>query len=203
MVKNGKILAFGPPEEILSEEMVADLYGIDSANFSNCLGGVELRNSGGARCFVLAGAGTGTPIYRLLNKHGFSIVTGVIHENDIDYYVGKAIGATVISEKPFEEINKSSINRAISSSAQAECIIDAGFPAGTLNKLNVDLARRLLAQNKIIYSLRNPEEARKLFGVDDGKLIYCPTTVALMEKLKRREANKIEVQTSSKAVCNA
>jgi ABC-type cobalamin/Fe3+-siderophores transport systems, ATPase components len=203
LVKNGKILAFGPPEEILSEEMVADLYGIDSANFSYCLGGIELRNSGGARSFVLAGAGSGAPLYRLLNKHGFSIVTGVIHENDIDYYVGKAIGAVIISEKPFEEINKSAINKAFSLSAQANCIIDAGFPAGTLNKLNVDLARWLLAQDKIIYSLRDPEEARKLFGINDGKLVYCPTTVVLMEKLKRREASEIELQTGSKAVCNA
>ncbi|HWQ73145.1 MAG TPA: ABC transporter ATP-binding protein [Desulfitobacteriaceae bacterium] len=183
LVKNGKILAFGPPEEILSEETVADLYGIDSANFSNCLGGIELRNRGEAGSFVLAGAGSGAPVYRLLNKHGFKIATGVIHENDIDYHVGKAIGATVISEKPFEEIKQSALDKAVSLCAHTDCIIDAGFPAGTLNKLNVDLARRLLGQDKIIYSLRNPEEARELFGAAEGKLVYCPTTVGLIEKL--------------------
>ncbi|MDD2212124.1 MAG: ABC transporter ATP-binding protein [Desulfitobacteriaceae bacterium] len=203
LVKNGKILAYGTPEEILSEETVADLYGIDSAHFSNCLGGIELKNSGGASSFVLAGAGSGAPLYRLLNKHGFSIMTGVIHENDIDYHVGTAIRAAVISEKPFEEIRKSALNKAVSLSAQADCIIDAGFPAGTLNKLNVDLARRLLAQDKTIYSLRDPEEARKLFGTNEGQLVFCPTTVDLMEKLKSREAGVIEQQTASKAVCNA
>lgn len=203
LVKNGKILACGPPEEILSEDMVSELYDIDSANFSSCLGGIELRNSGGARSFVLGGAGSGAPLYRLLNKYGFSIVTGVIHENDIDYHVGKTIGATVISEKPFEEISKTSINRAALASVQADYIIDAGFPVGTLNKRNVDLVRRLLAQDKMIYSLRNPEEARMLFGAGDGKLVFCPTTVELMENLLRREVNKKDEPNSEEAIYNA
>jgi iron complex transport system ATP-binding protein len=38
LVKNGKILAYGPPEAILDEEMVADLYDIESAHFSLSLG---------------------------------------------------------------------------------------------------------------------------------------------------------------------
>lgn len=50
LVKNGKILAYGPPEAILDEEMVADLYDIESAHFSLSLGGMELINSGGGLC---------------------------------------------------------------------------------------------------------------------------------------------------------
>ena len=190
LVKNGTILAYGPPEEILSEEMVTELFDIGSANFSNFLGGIELRNSGGARSFVLAGAGSGAPVYRSLNKYGFSIVTGVIHENDIDYHVGMALGATVISEKPFEEISISSINQAVLLSQQADYIIDAGYPIGFLNKHNVELARRILNQDKVIYCLRSKQEAQMLYGADYTKLVYCPTIFGLVEKLNRREINK-------------
>ncbi|CEO88732.1 ABC transporter ATP-binding protein [Syntrophaceticus schinkii] len=58
LVKNGKILAYGPPEAILDEEMVADLYDIESAHFSLSLGGMELINSGGPRsmCWVVPAA---------------------------------------------------------------------------------------------------------------------------------------------------
>lgn len=199
LVKNGKILAYGPPEEILSDEMVAELYDIDRANFSNCLGGIELRNGGGAGIFVVAGAGSGTLLYRLLNKHGFSLSTGVIHENDIDYHVGLAIGATVISERPFEEISKSSLNRAALASAQADYILDAGFPVGTLNKRNLDLVKHLLTQGRIIYSLRNPREARLLFGESEGQWVYCPTTGALLTRLKRGDANSQRKNESTAA----
>ena len=47
------------------------------------------------------------PLYRFLNKCGFSIMTGVLHKNDIDYHVGKALGARIIGEKA---LKKSVIN---------------------------------------------------------------------------------------------
>ncbi|TEB10403.1 ABC transporter ATP-binding protein [Pelotomaculum propionicicum] len=186
LVKNGRILTYGAPEEILSEEMVAELYDIESANFSNYLGGIELRNSGGTRVYVLAGAGSGAPVYRLLNKFNFSVITGVIHENDIDYHVGKALGATVISEKPFEEISAASLNKAVILGQQADCVIDAGCPIGSLNRRNVEIIKQLLARDKIIYCLRSKQEARRLYGADDARLKYFPTIVAMVEKLNAR-----------------
>ncbi|KLU59923.1 putative siderophore transport system ATP-binding protein YusV [Peptococcaceae bacterium CEB3] len=199
LVKNGKILAYGPPEEILGDERVAELYDIDCANFSNCLGGIELRNGGGAGVFVLAGGGSGALVYRLLNKQGFSLSTGVIPENDIDYHVGQALGATVISEKPFEEISKSSLNRAVFASTQAAYILDAGFPVGTQNKRNLDLVKQVLAQGRTIYSLRNPKEIRLLFGEGKGQWVFCPTTGALLSQLKIEEGQRQGKNASTSA----
>ncbi|AFV10590.1 putative iron ABC transporter, ATP-binding protein [Thermacetogenium phaeum DSM 12270] len=187
LVKNGKILASGPPEEILTEEMVAEVYGIESAHFSSCLGGIEMSNSGGAQVFVLAGAGSGAPVYRLLNKYGFSIITGVIHENDIDYYVGRALGGAVVGEQPFEEISLSNVDQAASLGRQAEYIVDAGYPIGSLNRRNVELARRLMAQDKVIYSLRSRQEFEALYGLDGSRPFYCPNIGALAQRLSRRE----------------
>ncbi|MDN5364981.1 MAG: cobalamin transport system ATP-binding protein [Thermacetogenium sp.] len=187
LVKNGKILASGPPEEILTEEMVAEVYGIESAHFSSCLGGIEMSNSGGAQVFVLAGAGSGAPVYRLLNKYGFSIITGVIHENDIDYYVGRALGGAVVGEQPFEEISLSNVDQAASLGQQAEYIVDAGYPIGSLNRRNVELARRLMAQDKVIYSLRSRQEFEALYGLDGSRPFYCPNIGALAQRLSRRK----------------
>ncbi|MDH7576542.1 MAG: ABC transporter ATP-binding protein [Bacillota bacterium] len=190
LVKEGRILAWGPPEEVLSDEVVARLYDMESARFSHCLGGIELKNGGGAAVYVLAGAGSGASLYRLLNKHGFSVVTGVIHENDIDCHVARALGATVLGEMPFEEISASSLEQAVYFGRQAASVIDAGYPVGSLNRRNVELARKLLAQGKVIYCLRSREEAEMLYGAGAARLVFCPTPVALVEMLNRREANE-------------
>lgn len=190
LVKEGKILAWGPPEEVLSDEMVASLYDMESARFSHCLGGIELKSGGGTGVFVLAGAGSGASLYRLLNKHGFSVATGVIHENDIDCHVARAMGASIVGEKPFEEISAGSLERAVFFGRQAASVIDAGYPVGSLNRRNVELTRELLAQGKVIYCLRSREEAKVLYGAEAARLVFCPTPVALVEMLNRREANE-------------
>ncbi|CEO88733.1 hypothetical protein SSCH_250009 [Syntrophaceticus schinkii] len=79
---------------------------------------------------MLGGAGSGAPLYRFLNKCGFSIMTGVLHENDIDYHVGKALGARVIGEKAFEEISDQSFNKAVLLSQQVPYIVESGYPVG-------------------------------------------------------------------------
>ncbi|SHF26402.1 CobN/Magnesium Chelatase [Desulfofundulus australicus DSM 11792] len=173
LVKDGKILACGPPEEVLDEDTVTELYDIDSAYFSDCLGGMELRNNGGAPVYVLGGAGSGARVYRMLSKHGFGVVTGVIHENDVDYHVGKAIGATLIEEKSFEEIGDSSFERAVELIRRAARVIDAGFPVGSLNLRNLDLIRLVLAQDRTVYTLRGKRETEELYGEVGSQFIHC------------------------------
>jgi len=196
LVKEGKILAWGPPEEVLSEETVSALYDMDTARFSHCLGGIELKNSGRRCVFVLAGAGAGAPLYRLLNKHGFGVATGVLHENDIDYHVAKALGAAVVGERPFEEIGSGALEQALRCSREAEAVIDTGFPVGSLNRRNVELARRLLAQGKAVYCLRGREEAGCLYEAEAARLVFCSSPVALVEMLSGEGAN------SSRTGCN-
>lgn len=184
LVKNGKILAYGPPEVVLDEEMVTTLYDIDSAHFSLCLGGMELVNNGGPMVYVLAGAGSGAPLYRFLNKCGFSIMTGVLHENDVDYHVGKALGARVIGEKAFEEISDRSFSKAALLSNQVPYIVESDYPVGSFNRRNADLARHILAQGKVIYSLRGREGARRLYGDGAAGMVFCPDFNSLGKRLK-------------------
>ncbi|AEG15732.1 Iron-chelate-transporting ATPase [Desulfofundulus kuznetsovii DSM 6115] len=183
LVKEGKILACGPPEEVLDEDTVTELYDIDSAYFSDCLGGMELRNNGGTLVYVLGGAGSGARVYRMLSKHGFGVVTGVIHENDVDYHVGKAIGATLIEEQPFEEIGDSSFERAVELIRRAARVIDAGFPVGSLNLRNLDLIRLVLAQGRTVYTLRGKRETEELYGEAGSRFIHCHSLGDLLEKL--------------------
>ncbi|MDO9574369.1 MAG: ABC transporter ATP-binding protein, partial [Candidatus Contubernalis sp.] len=91
LIKDNKILACGPPEEIIKENTVTELFDINCAHFNNILGSVELcsYNNGSAPICVIGGGGSATRLYRLLSRRGYGVCTGVIHENDVDYHVAR------------------------------------------------------------------------------------------------------------------
>jgi iron complex transport system ATP-binding protein len=96
LLKNGRLEGCGRPEEILSSEKVSDLYDFSEAGFSRQLGGIEIQGDGrSGRAFVLAGAGRGATIYRLLAKHGFTFAAGFPAESDLDAHVAQALKAAI------------------------------------------------------------------------------------------------------------
>jgi len=188
LVKNGEIMDCGPPEEVLREETITRLYDLNSARFDSCLGTLELKsNNDGASIFVVAGAGSGTNVYRLLSKHGFNIVTGVIHENDIDCHVARSIGATVIGEKSFKKISNSRLRQSFALLEKAEHVIDSGFPIGSSNRRNLKLVLKALEQGKRVYTLRDRKPACGLYGESAENLIYCQGVSSILEEIVRRE----------------
>ncbi len=184
LVKDGKILACGPPEDVLAEKTVAYLYDVHYAHFNHYLGTIELKNNEkGVSVYVVAGAGSGANIYRLLSKHGFSIITGVIHKNDIDYHVGQGIGAAVIGENPFVEIGDDAYNWALDSLKEINYVIDAGFPVGPLNRRNCELLLECCRQKKVVCTMRSPQDAGELYGKYAQNLVYCAQVASILEKL--------------------
>ena len=61
-----------------------------------------MATDGRGRVFVLAGMGSGAQIYRMLAKRGYAIATGVLHTNDLDYYVARSLGAHCTVQPPME-----------------------------------------------------------------------------------------------------
>jgi iron complex transport system ATP-binding protein len=188
LVKDGNIMDCGPPEEIIKEETIARLYDLDCARFNSQLGTIELmNNSNGKMVFVVAGGGTGTPVYRLLSKHGFNIITGVIHENDIDCHVARSIGATVIGERSFKKISNSKLGRSFELLEKVDHVIDSGFPIGSSNSRNLKLILKALEQGKRVYTLRNWKPACDLYGESAENLIYCDGPKSILEKIVKCE----------------
>lgn len=184
LVKDGKILACGPPEEVLDEKTVVHLYDVHYAHFNRYLGTIELKNNEGeVSVYVVAGAGSGANIYRLLSKHGFSIITGVIHKNDIDYHVGQGIGATVIGESPFEEISNGAYTQALDFLKKTDYVVDTGFPVGPLNRRNCELLLVCCKQNKVVCTMRSKQGAGKLYGKFAHNLVYCQQSASILERL--------------------
>ena len=111
---NGRAVdRIGTPEEVMTAGYITELYGIRMGSYDEGSSDMELAAPEGTpQVFVIAGAGSGRKIYRRLQRAGIPFVTGILHENDLDYPVAKALAAEVIAEHPFEPVAQEKIQVA-------------------------------------------------------------------------------------------
>lgn len=172
LIKDNNVLAYGEPEDTVNEDIINGLYGLENKNFNNLLGAVELNNSCKESVFVVAGGGTGTPIYRALTKKRIGIFSGILHESDIDYEIGRTMGIHMSIMKAFQDISEDKFNEAICHMENIKFVIDSGFPVGSMNSKNIELIKIALRKDKKIFSLRNIEQGKELFKELNDNIIY-------------------------------
>lgn len=130
----------GAPEEIFTDEYIRHLYGLTSGSFNAYFGCVEMAGAQGKpKVFVIAGNGTGIPVYRRLQRQGIPFATGVLHKNDVDYPVAESLAMEVVPEEPFEPISGEHLARAKEILAQCENVICCVDVFGTINAGNKEL----------------------------------------------------------------
>ena len=134
-VKGDAISHFGAPETIFREDIIRELYEIDNGSFAPCFGSIELpRPEGTPRVFVLAGGGTGIPVFRKLQKENVPFAAGVLYTNDIDYQLARILAMETVTEVPFQEISDEAFARACELMKSCERVIDTGVPVGMCNR---------------------------------------------------------------------
>lgn len=183
LVHNGKILASGVPEEVVNESIINQLYGIENGTYNNLLGSVEIANSSASDVFVIGGGGYGTPVYRILTRHGIGLTTGILHENDVDFEVARTIGLDILREKVFEPIQEKTFLQALKKVDAVPSIIDAGSPIGTGNDKNRAIIEYALTKGKNVYSLRSEQEQAMLFDQYASRIHFCANVSNVIEKM--------------------
>jgi len=190
MIKDGVVVNQGKPEDIISQDTIGELYNIDGASYDSVLGSLEICNEKSPEVYIAAGAGTGAPIFRMISRMGYGIATGILHENDMDWSVSKAMKLTVISEDSFSQIGEKNIALARGYLEDAAFIIDTGFPVGEFNRENLDLLRIAAYFGQTIFSMRDGDEIVRLYGVDTSVVPVISATDL---------CNKIGLLTPAKA----
>ena len=79
--------------------------------------------------FVLAGAGTGIPVYRKLQRENVPFATGVLYENDVDYRLARLLAAETVSVPAFAAIDETVYDRAFDRMCRCGKILLAGDAA--------------------------------------------------------------------------
>lgn len=183
MVKNGNVQLFQKPELMIKDEHIKELYNLQNIGYSSLIGTYEIQNTYKPSFFIAAGNGTGIHLFRLLTKNHIGFSTGILCNNDIDYFIANTIGAKIISTDYCKSIENVILKQAFTEINKVSNIIDSNFNVGELNNYNIDLILYAVKNNKQVFTFRNKEDARVLYGNSADKFIYCRDFEDIIDEL--------------------
>ena len=187
LIQNGKIAAQGTPEEIIKEGTIQKLYDIEGAQYNELLGSLEFTNSQNPEIFVTGGNGTGIGVYRAISRAGYGMYCGVLHENDIDFHVGKALNCNVIWEEAFNRINDINYKMAQKQIESVDYVIDTGFPVGNINRLNVELILNSVKIGKTVFALCEKDFMENRYGELAPKIHCCSNIQEIINYISKNK----------------
>ena len=158
-IHNGKAERIGTPEEIFSGDYIASLYEIENGTYDPRFGAAEpAAVQGDPEVFVIGGGGAGIPVYRRLHRTGIPFAAGVLHENDVEYPIAKALASVVITEKAFEPVGTEAVEYAAKVMKRCREVLCCTETFGSMNQGN----RMLKSQAEQLGILRpETEDAKK------------------------------------------
>ena len=142
-VKGDTQFGYGEPGEIFEEQAIRRLYDIEDGYFDPLFGSIELKKPAGEtpEIFVLAGAGTGIPLYRKLQRENIPFATGILYTNDLDHRLARLLAAEVISGPPFRPIPEGTLQEALNRMRQCRRVVLAGPEAELPNAPLISIAK--------------------------------------------------------------
>lgn len=146
LMETGKIIKVGTPAEVLTTELIKKSFSTRMMVTTHPISGKPYlvpeygvnQFSGSKKIHVISGGGKGTEVFYMLSLHGFSVTTGILSTNDSDYSSSKILGLDVISEYPFTEISKESIEKQISLINESDAVVVTSMPVGKGNLPNIE-----------------------------------------------------------------
>lgn len=154
LVKGDRILACGDTGQIVQSRAMEELYGFSGRQFDPVLGLAEFPAAGGKDVF-LAGAEEDTiHLFRALNRMQKGFAAGVLHQNDLLFALGRAMGIPMVSQKPYLPVEPVQADRAFSMAMGYDLIVAADLPDGALLEENRLLIQRLIRAGKPVVSTK-------------------------------------------------
>ena len=145
-VEKSGALRMGPPEQIFTEENIRALYGLTEESYNPLFGCAELPPvQGEPQIFVIGGGGSGIPVYRRLQRMGVPFAAGILHRNDLDYPVARALAAELVEEAAYQPVTAGTLARALAvleRCGKAVCTLPAFGPLNEANRLLWEAAKR-------------------------------------------------------------
>ena len=139
-------LRMGTPEQVFTEESIRALYGLTEESYNPLFGCAELPAvTGKPEIFVIGGGGSGIPVYRRLQRLGVPFAAGILHRNDLDYPVARALAAELVEAAAYQPVTAETLARALAvleRCGKAVCTLPAFGPMNEANRLLWEAAGR-------------------------------------------------------------
>jgi len=197
VLSRGRRVADGPPSDVISEELLARVWGVvadlrrDPRTGAPYLlphhlvppaspGPGNLLGRGPVH--VVGGGGAGAPYLRALTEAGFRVSAGALHLLDSDLETAESLGALTAVEVPFAPIGEEVRGRLDRLLDAATAVVVAPFPVGPSNLPNLEEVRRCLGRVPVLLVRRDPNAEWDFTG---GR------ARALEEELRRGGAREV------------
>ena len=151
MLKDRQVFAVGEPRDVLTQETLNAVYGIDALVKTHPLTGKPYilpvyghtadHQPEEEGVHVICGGGTGSDLLYALHREGFGVSTGVLNLLDTDYAAATALGIPCITEAPFAAISpdaRDNLRRCIDA---AYAVVVTAMPIGQGNIENIRILK--------------------------------------------------------------
>ncbi len=170
VLSRGRVVADGPAATVLSEELVARVWGISSPLHREPRTGVpylvprhllsdaRVGVAGPALgpVHVVGGGGSAAAILRALVDEGFTVTAGALHLLDSDTETAEALGLVTAIEAPFAPLGPPARERHRRLLAVARAIVVAPFVVGPSNLANFEDLRGSVGSTPVFLLDRPP-----------------------------------------------
>lgn len=149
MLDNGRIMAWGPPEQVLTAQNIRKSYHIEVAITTNEITGrfniIPLSKQKGSRgkaqglkVHLVCGGGSGMYLMEQLYQSGFSVSCGVLNIGDSDWRKAKELKIGLSEEAPFSPISEKALiaNKKLLARSDLIAILPVPFGYGNLANLS-------------------------------------------------------------------
>jgi iron complex transport system ATP-binding protein len=149
LLKDGKIVAVGKSDEVLTRENIKNIFNIDTIVKRNPLTKslyalpISVKhnlNSKNLSVHLICGAGTGSSLMKLLTDDGYNVTAGVLNLSDTDQETANFLKIPVASEAPLSPIGEVAYNENMRLINKANFLVLTSFPLGLGNLRNLDTA---------------------------------------------------------------
>uniref|UniRef100_A0A7C5V442 ABC transporter ATP-binding protein n=1 Tax=Caldicellulosiruptor owensensis TaxID=55205 RepID=A0A7C5V442_9FIRM len=146
IMKDGKIVDIGRPDEVLNRENIKRVYGVDAIVYKNPFGifDIELiqrEDSKTVHVHVVAGGGSAQLLYRMLVEMGCKVTTGVLSTNDTDFETAQLFSVYTVFTKPFMPIGEKEYIENVQLIKKADLCVLCNIPFGVQNLKNLEALR--------------------------------------------------------------
>lgn len=175
LIHDGKIMADGMPEQVITQAGMQQLYGPSVLVSRNPMTGtttvlpmVDPQPTMPLHVHLIGGAGSTVALCRQLLQMGVRVTAGIGHDQDSDTQLWEALGVEHVKVPTFAPIQEADIAAARALVATADITLMTDFPIGTMNAGNLTLAE----QAPQLWMLHSAEDDTTRFYDEDSRLRY-------------------------------
>jgi len=177
LLKEGRVVAMGTPEEVITEQNIRDVFGVrvvvrkspitSSLYVLPCPEPTRERHE---RVHVVCGGGSGQRLLSRLFEHGYRVSAGVLNEGETDHEVCLLLSIPCITVPPFCPVSDEAVERAKGLMRDADAVVVSCVPFGWGNVANLRAVEEVCGTVPVLLVDDEPIEERDFSGGDAARI---------------------------------